>query len=57
MVLEACCRLCVQKVSAKHCVSLFRGENYQQTLAARVTALLDVPVVADDGMSQVICEK
>ena len=55
--MEPYCRLCVQKLTAKYSISLFRSENIQQTLAARVTALLDVPVVVNDGLSQVICEK
>ena len=55
--MEAYCRLCVQKISSKHSVSLFKSENFQQTLAGRVVALLDVPVEANDGFSQVICER
>ena len=55
--MEAYCRLCVQKISSKHSVNLFRNENFQQSLAARVVALLDVPVEANDGISQVICER
>lgn len=55
--MEVHCRLCILKITSKHSVSLFKSENFQQTLAARVVALLDVPVESNDGLSQVICER
>ena len=57
MVMEAYCRLCVQDISSKHSVRWFKSENFQQALAGRVAVLLDVPVEANDGFSQVICER
>ena len=58
VVMGAYCRFCVQKISSKHSVSLFKSENFQQALGWKsCSPLLDMLVEANDGFSQVICER
>ena len=51
------CRLCLQSVETKHSVGLFIAQGVEQKLAARLTSLLLVSILPDDGLSKYLCRK
>ena len=51
------CRLCLQSVETKHSVSLFTAQGIEQKLAARLSSLLLVSILPDDGLSMHLCRK
>ena len=53
--LRSVCRFCLRVSPSKHHHSLFTTQGKSQDLPGRLSKLLLVPVVQDDGMSQYIC--
>ena len=58
MAARSClCRLCQSSVPSAHAVCLFGPTAVRQSLPSRISDLLDVPVVENDGFPEHICEK
>ena len=53
--LRSVCRFCLRVAPSKHLHGLFTTQGKSQDLPGRLSKLLLVPVVQDDGMSQYIC--
>ena len=51
------CRLCSDVMEAKRATNLFSAVGMQNNWVSRITALLDVVVSRDDGLSLYICIK
>ena len=51
------CRLWLQSVETKHNVGLFTAQGIEQKLAARLSSLLLVSILPDDGLSMHLCRK
>ena len=51
------CRLCLQSVETKHSVGLFTVQGIEQKLAARLSSLLLVSILPNDGLSMHLCSK
>lgn len=49
------CRLCGSVADYKHCVALFSTLNVKSNLPGRISKLLAVPDIQNDGRSTVIC--
>ena len=53
--LRSVCRFCLRVAPSKHLHGLFTTQGKSQDLPGRLSKLLLVPVIQDDGMSQYIC--
>ena len=51
------CRICQIAVPRHRAIDLFGPKVVKEKLCCRISDLLDVPVSANDGLSQYICEK
>ena len=51
------CRICQVAVPRHRTIDLFGPKAVKEKLSRRICDLLDVPVSANDGLSQYICEK
>ena len=49
------CRSCLQKVDIKHAAGLFTPKAVLEYLPGRMSRLLQVPVRADDNLSEYTC--
>ena len=49
------CRVCCSFMSSTHCIAVFSRESMRSGLAERLSVVLDVPVVPNDGLSKYIC--
>ena len=55
MAQASICRICLSKTERSHCTNFFSPDSIKCSLATRMSQLLEVPILKDDGMSCYVC--